>query len=323
MELQTVNQMITDPAEWDGSLFGTQLELVQLAGVEFCSTQTVTELGDGVKLLRLTVNQPITVRSRPLTLRYVATVFDQSHGGHFAGGSIEGSRLLIMPPAFDFDACVKDGAFSCSTVFVPQEQLESCFQTLDGQRLEPFDSLKIASPSCESMQWMAAWPDLVAPQNLNSLTRQQRANIQASLRDSALTLLTHSLQSSSTIEKPELESSSDLSRLAKARKLVRLAEDYSNASHEVGLRMVDLCQFTEVSERTLQYAFQTCLGISPMNYLKRHRLHRVRQELKEADPAKSTVSSIALQYGFFHFGEFSQAYKALFDEAPSQTLKHK
>ena len=111
-------------------------------------------------------------------------------------------------------------------------------------------------------------------------------------------------------------------RLAKARSLVRLAEDYANSCRNSNLRMIDLCKATEVSERTLQYAFQTCLGLSPMNYLKRHRLHQVRSELKEADPANSTVSAIACQFGFFHFGEFSQAYKAQFDETPSETLKH-
>ena len=50
MDLHTINQTITDPAEWDGSLFGTQMELVQLKGSDFESSQTVTQL-DGVQLL--------------------------------------------------------------------------------------------------------------------------------------------------------------------------------------------------------------------------------------------------------------------------------
>jgi transcriptional regulator GlxA family with amidase domain len=150
---------------------------------------------------------------------------------------------------------------------------------------------------------------------------QQRASIQEALRDSALTLLTHALQSSPTEKMPGLETAGKESRLAKARSLVRLAEDFSNNRSNISIRMVDLCQVTEVSERTLQYAFKMCLGISPMNYLKRHRLHQVRHELKEADPAKSTVSAVASQFGFFHFGDFSKAYKAQFGESPSETLK--
>ena len=321
MDLQTVNQLITDPSEWDGSLFGTQLELVKLSEVKFHSTQTVTDLGDGVKLLRLKVNQPITTRSRPLTLRYVATIFDQAHGGHYAGASIEQGRMLIMPPDFDFDACVKDGEFTCSSVFVPPDALESFYKTITGHELEPFDCLKIANLKPTATQWLSAWPGLVAPECLESLSARQRASIQESLSDSALTMLTDALQSSPSRPLPEDESSGNESRLSKARSLVRLAEDYANVNRDVNIRMVDLCKVTEVSERTLQYAFQTCLGLSPMNYLKRHRLHQVRRELKEADVARSTVSAIACQFGFFHFGDFSLAYKSQFNESPSQTLK--
>jgi transcriptional regulator GlxA family with amidase domain len=33
------------------------------------------------------------------------------------------------------------------------------------------------------------------------------------------------------------------------------------------------------------------------------------------------VSSIALDWGFWHFGEFSRAYRACFGELPSETLR--
>ena len=178
------------------------------------------------------------------------------------------------------------------------------------------DSLAIAHPSPESMQWLTAWPDLVATKPMDSLEPQQRIDIQESLRDEALTLLVNALQSAAKTPVPQ-----EALRLSKARQLIRLAEDYANGNPEDGLRIVDLCSVTGVSERTLQYAFQECLGISPINYLKRLRLHRARRQLKIADPKRTTVSAIACQTGFWHFGEFSKAYKALFNESPSMTLK--
>ena len=63
MKIRTMTQVIADPFDWDGSLFGTSLELVQLTGVELRSSQTMIEL-DGIKLLSLFVNQSIVVRSR-------------------------------------------------------------------------------------------------------------------------------------------------------------------------------------------------------------------------------------------------------------------
>ena len=134
-------------------------------------------------------------------------------------------------------------------------------------------------------------------------------------------MLVRCLQETFQKDSNETETAGGESQLARGRGLVRLAEDYANSHPDVSIRMVDLCRVTEVSERTLQYAFQTCLGISPMNYLKRHRLHQVRRQLKIADPETATVSSIACQFGFFHFGDFSQSFKSQFDESPSQTLK--
>jgi AraC-like DNA-binding protein len=316
MEPRTNSVTITDPAEWDGSLFGTQLELVQLAGPGFSSTQTVTELRDEVKLLRLTVNQPITVRSRPLSQRYAVTSFDRSHEGHFAGVPIRENRLLIFPPDFDFDASVKDSGFRCSTIFAPPKPLKRYYKTLVGEEVEQIDSLLMADPPPDSIEWLAAWPKLVACEILDSLEPSQRVDIQESLRDEALTLMVNALQSAAKTKVPE-----ETPRLSKARQLIRIAEDYANGNPEDGLRMVDLCNVTGVSERTLQYAFKACLGTSPINYLKRMRLQRVRRQLKMADPKKMTVSAIACQMGFWHFGEFSKAYKTQFNESPSTTLK--
>ena len=42
-----------------------------------------------------------------------------------------------------------------------------------------------------------------------------------------------------------------------------------------------------------------------------------------ATPRSTTVSAEALNWGFWHFGEFSRAYKACFEEAPSETLRRK
>jgi transcriptional regulator GlxA family with amidase domain len=78
-----------------------------------------------------------------------------------------------------------------------------------------------------------------------------------------------------------------------------------------------------VSERTLEYAFKETMGLTPVTYLTRLRLHRVRQALLAAAPGSTTVSIVALDWGFWHFGEFSRAYKECFGELPSDTLRRK
>lgn len=103
--------------------------------------------------------------------------------------------------------------------------------------------------------------------------------------------------------------------------LVKKAEDYvlEQAGDHVGVS--DLCRVTAASERTLQNAFHEVMGLTPHAYLTRVRLHRVREALLEGTQGSTTVSVEALKWGFWHFGEFSRAYKNCFGELPSDTLR--
>jgi AraC family ethanolamine operon transcriptional activator len=82
----------------------------------------------------------------------------------------------------------------------------------------------------------------------------------------------------------------------------------------------DLVNELHVSTRTLQSHFKAKLGISPKQYLQNLRLNTIREELLRADPHNTTVSEIALKYGFFHPSHFTLEYKKLFNKTPTQTL---
>ena len=112
----------------------------------------------------------------------------------------------------------------------------------------------------------------------------------------------------------------DVTRHAHSR-VIRVSEDYVLAHTGDRLYVTDLCHEAVVSERTLQCVFKDVLGITPIAYLTRLRLHRVRQALRVGTHATTTVTAEALQWGFWHFGEFSRAYKECFDELPSDTLR--
>ncbi len=103
--------------------------------------------------------------------------------------------------------------------------------------------------------------------------------------------------------------------------IIRMAEEYSLTHTDIQIYVTDLCKAASVSQRTLEYAFKEILGMSPIAYLQRLRLHRVRQALRAGTRATTTVSAEALKWGFWHFGDFSKAYKDCFGESPSETLK--
>ena len=74
-----------------------------------------------------------------------------------------------------------------------------------------------------------------------------------------------------------------------------------------------------VSRFTLYESFKKYYGLSPMSFLKRHRLEGVRRVLLEGH-SNLNVSAIAMEWGFNHLGRFSADYKKMFGEAPSQTV---
>jgi AraC family ethanolamine operon transcriptional activator len=103
--------------------------------------------------------------------------------------------------------------------------------------------------------------------------------------------------------------------------IVRACEDYTLSLDGRRPYLSELCSAAKVGERTVQYAFKDIMGMSPLTYLNRLRLHRARDDLRKATSGSTTVSDVATKWGFWEFGEFSRAYKNCFEETPSSTLK--
>lgn len=85
--------------------------------------------------------------------------------------------------------------------------------------------------------------------------------------------------------------------------------------------LAELAEAVGASVRTLEYAFKSVYGVSAGAYLRMLRLNRVYRELLEAPSDWTTVTRVATHWGFWHMGEFGVAYKRLFGERPSDTLK--
>jgi AraC-like DNA-binding protein len=106
---------------------------------------------------------------------------------------------------------------------------------------------------------------------------------------------------------------------AAAPAAVRRAEMFIDAHAARPLCLEDIARAAEVPARTLFSTFRRFRQMTPMQYLRDVRLERVREQLtKPADGA--TVTAVALDGGFGHFGRFAQDYAARFGEKPSETL---
>jgi len=99
---------------------------------------------------------------------------------------------------------------------------------------------------------------------------------------------------------------------------VKRALDYLHTHYAEPVALEDLVAVSRVPGRTLNEHFRAFTGLSPLAYLKRHRLQRARGWL--ATGCASTVTEAAIRGGFQHLGRFSRDYKEAFGERPSETL---
>ena len=104
---------------------------------------------------------------------------------------------------------------------------------------------------------------------------------------------------------------------------VERARDLLHESISKKVTIEQLVQELDISERQLHDAFKLNYGFTPKKYLHNLRLNAVRRELMLADPQSMNISNIAFKYGFTHMSHFSQEYKKMFEETPTETFQKK
>jgi AraC family transcriptional regulator, ethanolamine operon transcriptional activator len=82
-----------------------------------------------------------------------------------------------------------------------------------------------------------------------------------------------------------------------------------------------LCRRLRTSRRSLQNSFKQVADTTPVQYLRSLRLNVVRNRLMSTHPAELNVSQAATDQGFVHLSHFTERYRTLFGELPSQTFR--
>jgi len=98
-------------------------------------------------------------------------------------------------------------------------------------------------------------------------------------------------------------------------------EDFLAANPDRPLYLSEICSGIGVAERTLRASCEEHLGMGPIRFLTLRRMHLARRALLAADAGKTSVTRIVTDHGFWELGRFSVAYRTLFGESPSETLR--
>jgi AraC-like DNA-binding protein len=83
----------------------------------------------------------------------------------------------------------------------------------------------------------------------------------------------------------------------------------------------EMAEAAHVHPRTLLRAFHRVIGMGPIRYLRFRQLNLIRRKLYRATDNRLTVTQIMQAAGASDLGRVSGAYKDLFGELPSETLR--
>jgi AraC-like DNA-binding protein len=307
---------IDDPALAGAGIELLDLDAVQLASMPLRVRRIVVRL-ETCTVVYSSTNARIRTRTsvNESLLAYVA--FGPRAQGSVNGLAVRPGMLLAAGPGSE-GRFVVDAGYESVTFLLPaqdiREHLVARQRAADFRLPSGVELLTVDPDSVSALyDWGRRLVDIAArePSTFDD-GRTERAAAQVEL----LEMLLATLRAASDFEPTR----SDRTRQAYSL-LVKAAEDFALSQVDKPLFVTDLCTAAGVSERTLEYAFKEVMGLTPVNFLNRLRLHRVRQALLAASQGSSTVSAEALKCGFWHFGEFARAYKACFGELPSDTLR--
>jgi AraC-like DNA-binding protein len=101
---------------------------------------------------------------------------------------------------------------------------------------------------------------------------------------------------------------------------VKQASLFIEAHLQDEIELTDIAAAVNISPRLLQKAFAREHDCSPMRFVARARLERIRQELERSSD-DTRIIDVMMNYGISQGGKFAKEYQQLFGEKPSDTLK--
>ncbi len=309
---------ISDPALADAGLELLEQDAVQLESHPLRARRVIVRLGAASVLFHASNRRLRTSTSVHQGLLGYVT-FGPRARGTVNGVPIRPGMMLAAAPESEARFVVEPG-WESITFLLPAEEI-GCHRMArrwEGEfRLPKGVETLLASETlvCGLFAWGKRLVETAAEQPaLFSERETERVAAQVDLIDALLATLRQA--------NDLVPSRGDRTRRSRSQ-IVKRAEEYALAGFGANLSVSDLCRVAGVSERTLDYAFKEVLGLTPVAYLTRLRLLRVRKALLAATRESTTVSAQALAWGFWHFGEFSRAYRECFGELPSETLRRR
>ncbi|MCF6186143.1 MAG: AraC family transcriptional regulator [Desulfobulbaceae bacterium] len=227
---------------------------------------------------------------------------------YYCGGRLEPEECPVLLPGTEFEI-LSSGVETCVAMVVDAELLNREALQLTGH---PFASLVRQQRVCISRQDQQR---LVLA--ISTLMQQMKKHPQR------LSISRQELVEKRLIEQILLSirpPSGKKIKIPNRRHVAWKAEQLIRKHPRQHLHIEQLCSLIGCSARTLHLGFKERYGTTPGQYARTLALNAVWKQLQNLPPS-GTVTEVAMAWGFYHLGRFSQQYRQLFDELPHVTVE--
>lgn len=225
---------------------------------------------------------------------------------------VNGSQILIFPSNGVLDSISFDG-FDVFVISIENNTLIDWLEQLKYQKASSLfggdERFILANPG-----FLQSFKDLVESflEGISNVKNSNKVS-ECLILDEILSLLFRFLENGNQAILPSPGRKRD--RVLK-RSLEIIQSDIENIPNIKGL-----CKELNVSQRTLEYAFFEKFKVSPKQYIKAQKLHRVKKDILSEQFKNLSIFEIAARYGFWHMGQFAADFKNHFGVLPSELKK--
>ena len=298
-----------DPSLYSAALQTVTTEILPTVPGEFRGELTQIRM-DRVWMQRFEVNVPqISAGTLNASRTVFAFLSDQSSGNvRYNGSNIQHGDIVT---GFDAYHLRSEPHLRLASLSLPNDDFPLICKAVLGHELSSFAYL--ARPAPELMSRLSLLHKTIGQLAHDVPDILDTPEVGRALEHQAILLLVRCLADSASARTGK--------GFHRHNVIISKFEEFLASHPDRPLYITEICRVLGVSERTLRACCEEYLGMGPIRYLALRRMHLVRRALLRADVANATVTKIITDHGFWELGRFSSAYRALFGELPSQTLR--
>ena len=301
----------TDPFQFQSAIRAAEIEIIPTAKGQFRAELTQATL-NRLWMQRLSEELPRVHKGSIKRGRKIFNFLTEEQPEVYHCARLF-ERGELIADDFDMQHAITAGKYRLGSVSLTPEDLVSACYAITGREFDPERSKLFIRPDPQLMsrfmelhamtgEIVRKTPELFEiPEVVRALEQQLIHALIRCLTEGAV----------SPVSKSTLHTGTIVARF----------EEFLEANPNTPLYLAEVCAAVGAAERTLRAACEQHLGIGPIRYLTLRRIHLVRRALLRATSSTATVTQIATDHGFWELGRFAAAYRTLFGETPSVTLK--